>query len=153
MMSLSFGAGVWGQEMKRTESAGGIVVNAATGLILVVSQYGTSWSLPKGHIEAGEDRLTAARREIREESGVTQLDYVKDLGSYSRYKLSPAGGEDPTELKVIHMFLFKTAEETLRPLDPANPEARWVKKEMVAQLLTHPEDREFFLKATKDTLD
>jgi ADP-ribose pyrophosphatase YjhB (NUDIX family) len=139
--------------MKQTESAGGIVVNAATGLILVVSQHGTSWSLPKGHIEVGEDRLTAARREIREESGVTQLDYVKDLGSYSRYKLSPTGGEDPTELKVIHMFLFRTAEEILRPLDPANPEARWVEKEAVTQLLTHPEDREFFLKATKETME
>ena len=138
--------------MKVTESAGGIVVNHRTGLILVVSQYGTSWSLPKGHIEAGEDRLAAARREIREESGVSQLDYVTDLGSYQRYRLSPTGGEDPSESKIIHMFLFNTTEDKLCPLDPANPEARWVEKTMVAQLLTHPEDREFFLKAIKESV-
>lgn len=132
--------------MKHTESAGGIVINSSA-LILVVSQYGTSWSLPKGHIEEGEDPLTAARREIREESGVTQLAYVRSLGSYRRYRLSRTGGEDRAELKTIHMFLFTTTEEHLCPIDPANPEALWVEKTKVAELLTHPEDREFFLKA------
>jgi 8-oxo-dGTP pyrophosphatase MutT (NUDIX family) len=136
--------------MKRTESAGGIVVNAATGRILIVSQHGTSWSLPKGHIEEGEDKLAAALREIREESGITQLEYVRELGSYQRHRLSAKGGEDRKELKTIHLFLFTTQEETLCPLDPANPEARWVEKTGVAELLTHPEDREFFLKATRD---
>lgn len=132
--------------MKQTESAGGIVVNSA-GQILIVSQHGTSWSLPKGHIEEGEDPLTAARREIREESGVTQLEFVRDLGSYQRYKISATGGEDSAELKTIHMFLFNTTEETLQPIDPENPEARWVEKTEVVELLTHPSDKEFFLQA------
>jgi ADP-ribose pyrophosphatase YjhB (NUDIX family) len=134
------------QEMKQTESAGGIVVNAQ-GQILVVSQHGTSWSLPKGHIEAGEDPLTTARREIHEESGITQLEYVRDLGSYQRFRLSPIGGEDRTELKTIYIFLFKTTQEQLSPIDPANPEARWVDKTAVAEMLTHPEDRQFFTEA------
>ena len=130
--------------MKQTESAGGIVVNSA-GRILVFSQHGTSWSLPKGHIEEGEDPLTAARREIREESGITLLDYVKELGSYQRYKISATGGEDRAELKTIHMFLFTTTEEALRPIDSDNPEALWVEQTAVAELLTHPEDKAFFL--------
>ena len=54
--------------MKNTKSAGGVVKNQE-GKILVVNQRGTSWSLPKGHIEEGEDSLTASRREIEEESG------------------------------------------------------------------------------------
>jgi ADP-ribose pyrophosphatase YjhB (NUDIX family) len=132
--------------MKQTESAGGIVINPA-GKILVVSQHGTSWSLPKGHIEAGEDPLTAALREIHEESGLTQLNYVKDLGSYQRYRLSAGGSEERAELKVIHMFLFTTTEEKLCPVDPANPEARWVDKTEVAGLLTHQKDKDFFLQA------
>lgn len=132
--------------MKQTESAGGIVVNPE-GRILVVSQHGTSWSLPKGHIEAGEDRLTAARREIHEESGITELEYVRDLGSYQRYRLARTGGEELSEIKVIHMFLFNTTQEKLCPVDPDNPEARWVDKTEVTKLLTHPKDREFFLQA------
>jgi hypothetical protein len=32
----------------------------------------------------------------------------------------------------------------LCPVDPENPEARWVEAQDVAALLTHPADREFF---------
>ena len=42
------------------------------------------------------------------------------------------------------MFLFKTKEKDLKPIDPLNQEARWVEKEKVAALLTHPKDGEFF---------
>ena len=48
---------------KETTSAGGVVMNSK-GEVLVVSQGGTSWSLPKGHVEVGEDSLKAAKREI-----------------------------------------------------------------------------------------
>jgi 8-oxo-dGTP pyrophosphatase MutT (NUDIX family) len=133
-----------GQKMKRTESAGGVVINRR-GEILVVSQHGTSWSLPKGHIEEGEDPLTAALREIHEETGVTQLKLVRELPSYARYKLSGTGGEDRSELKTIHMFVFTTDESELSPIDPENPEARWVDRTKVAELLTHPKDREFYV--------
>jgi 8-oxo-dGTP pyrophosphatase MutT (NUDIX family) len=131
--------------MKRTESAGGIVINKR-GLVLVVSQHGTSWSLPKGHIEAGEDRMAAARREIYEETGISELEIVDELGSYERYKLSQTGGEDRSELKTIHMFLFKTEQDALAPIDPENPEALWINSAEVASLLTHPKDREFYLR-------
>lgn len=130
--------------MNKSESAGGIVIDTR-GRVLVVSQHGTSWSLPKGHIEEGEDRLAAARREIREESGVTRLELLADLGSYSRYKISAGGGDDHSELKTIHLFLFRTDEEHLRPVDPENPEALWVEPRDVPALLTHPADREFFI--------
>ncbi|HYO64040.1 MAG TPA: NUDIX domain-containing protein [Pyrinomonadaceae bacterium] len=131
--------------MIETESAGGIVLDAR-GRVLVVSQHGTSWSLPKGHVEEGEDYLSAALREIGEESGVTRLELLARLGSYTRDRLSPSGGEDPSERKTIHMFLFRTDEELLRPRDPANPEARWVEPPDVPALLTHAADRDFFVK-------
>jgi ADP-ribose pyrophosphatase YjhB (NUDIX family) len=129
--------------MIHTESAGGVVLNPE-GRVLLVSQHGTSWSLPKGHLEGGESPLEAARREIREESGVTRLEFVRPLGSYSRHRLGADGGEDRSELKTIHLFLFRTDETKLQPLDPDNPEARWVEPAAVAGLLTHAKDREFF---------
>ena len=131
------------QRMIRTESAGGVVLNRA-GQVLIVNQKGTSWSLPKGHVEAGEDALAAARREIEEESGVAELDYVGECGSYSRYKIDADGGEDRSELKTIRMFLFTTVQSVLSPTGGDNPEARWVEREEVAGFLTHPKDREFF---------
>ena len=128
---------------KNTESAGGVVLNDR-GLVLVVSQHGTSWSLPKGHIDPGEDSLAAARREIYEESGVRDVELIKELGSYGRYRIGKDSGEDKSEYKTIHMFLFKTKEKDLRPIDPHNPEAVWVDRYSVAGMLTHPKDKEFF---------
>ena len=129
--------------MIHTESAGGVVLDAE-GRVLLVSQHGTSWSLPKGHVEEGEDYLSAARREIYEESGVRELELLRSLGSYTRHRLGPEGGEDASELKTIHLFLFRTSEIELRPVDPDNPEAAWVEKSRVASMLTHPKDGEFF---------
>ena len=130
---------------KETKSAGGVVVNP-NGEILVISQHGTVWSLPKGHVDEGEDAISAARREIYEESGITQLELIKELGDYQRYKIDEKGREDTSEWKTITMFLFKTNEILLKPVDPENPEARWVPKQEVVELLTHPRDKEFFLR-------
>lgn len=135
--------------MQKTYSAGGVVLNPKKE-VLVVNQNGTSWSLPKGHIDPGESALEAACREIEEESGVSKLDLVKELGTYERFKISLQGGDDPSELKVITFFLFKTAQTRLRPIDPENPEARWVSQDKVAELLTHPKDKEFFLKISPE---
>lgn len=134
---------------KYTKSAGGVVLNS-NGQILVVSQNGTSWSLPKGHIDSGEEAITAAKREIYEESGVTDLKLIKELGSYQRSRIGENGREDMSELKTIFMFLFSTSDNFLKPVDPANPEARWVKREKVADLLTHLKDKEFFLRIKEE---
>jgi ADP-ribose pyrophosphatase YjhB (NUDIX family) len=129
--------------MKITHSAGGVVLNKR-GQVLVVNQRGRSWSLPKGHIEAGEDLLDAARREIYEESGLRDLKYVKTLGTYERARIGRDGGENGSEWKKLTFFLFEADGEVLKPVDPDNPEARWVDRDQVAALLTHPKDREFF---------
>ena len=115
------------------------------GKVLVVSQHGTSWSLPKGHLDPGESALAAARREIYEESGIRDLELVRELGTYERYRIGGDGGDDRSELKVITMFLFRTSEKVLRPVDVENPEARWVERSKVAPLLTHEMDKQFFL--------
>jgi 8-oxo-dGTP pyrophosphatase MutT (NUDIX family) len=69
------------------ESAGGVVVNAADELVLVLvrtRRLGPNSQpevrLPKGHIEAGESRRQAAIREVLEESGLMGLEILSDLG-------------------------------------------------------------------------
>lgn len=136
---------------KTTSSAGGVVLNEK-GEVLVVNQNGTSWSLPKGHLEDGESNLDAAKREIYEESGINKLEFIEKLGNYQRYKIGKDGKEDKLEKKTIHMFLFKTKEEKLNPIDPENPTALWLNKEKVVEQLSHPKDKEFFREITKEIL-
>ena len=59
--------------MPKTEhhrSAGGLVVHESR-ILLISTQEGKRWQLPKGHIEMGETPEEAAIREVREETGVT----------------------------------------------------------------------------------
>jgi ADP-ribose pyrophosphatase YjhB (NUDIX family) len=135
--------------MKKTQTAGGVVINDE-GLVLVVNQKGTSWSLPKGHVEIDEDKLTTAKREIFEESGIKDLKLIKELGSYTRSRIGANGKNDTSEMKEITMFLFKSSQKDLKPQDPENPEARWVPKEEVAALLTHSKDKKFFMGIVKE---
>lgn len=125
-----------------TDGAGGVIVNDH-GEIVIVKNGPSFWGLPKGHIDKGEDILQAARREIKEETGLENLELLGELGSYKRYRGTPGGGDDTSELKTIHMFLFKSSQEQLQPEDPGNPEARWVPFATARDMLTHPKDREF----------
>jgi ADP-ribose pyrophosphatase YjhB (NUDIX family) len=113
-----------------TVTAGGVVINQQ-GMVLVVDQHGTSWSLPKGHIDPGEGPLEAAVREIMEESGITELQLISPLGAYGRYKIGQNSKDDKSEWKVLLFFLFKTKQNDLKPRDPHNPQARWVHPDQV----------------------
>jgi ADP-ribose pyrophosphatase YjhB (NUDIX family) len=135
---------------KVTVSAGGVVINRQ-GMILVVNQNGTSWSLPKGHVDSGEEPLQAAIREIMEESGIDDLHFLRVLGVYGRFKLGKNTGEDKQEWKVLLFFLFKTRQNELNPKDPHHPQARWVHPDEVEALLTHPKDKAFY-KSIRDQI-
>ena len=126
------------------KSAGGVVVGL-NGKVIVVNQNGDSWSLPKGHVDEGETALQAAKREIHEEAGVTELELVKKLGEYERPRIGKDGqGDDATEIKQITMFLFTTIQQDLEPIDLGNPQAEWLDIGQVADRLTHQKDKEFY---------
>ncbi len=57
-------------ETEHHRSAGGLVVRRDQ-VLLISTQKGRRWQLPKGHIEAGETPEETAVREVREETGVT----------------------------------------------------------------------------------
>ncbi|MFN8671719.1 MAG: NUDIX domain-containing protein [Candidatus Sericytochromatia bacterium] len=130
-------------KIKTTYSAGGVVLNKKKE-VLIVNQHGTTWSLPKGHLEKNENKLDAAKREIYEESGIKNLELIKDLGEYQRFRIDKEGKEVQDELKNIFIFLFETNDTELKPIDPENPEAKWVKIDDVSIFLSHPKDKEFF---------
>lgn len=128
--------------MRNTRSAGGVVRNQK-GEIAVVKHDGWFWGFPKGHVDEGEEILEAAKRETKEEVGITELELKKEFEPYVRAR---SGDEDKPdrEMKTIHMFLFDTTQEEFVLTDPRHDEARWVPVDEVVGLLSNGKDKEFF---------
>lgn len=127
---------------KETQSAGAVVINEA-GQVLLVEQRGNVWSLPKGHLEENETALEAAERELREETGITRFQKLKELGSYKRYKIGKDGSDDISELKHMRIFLFRTSQSGTKPEDPSIHSIAWFDKTKACEMLTHEKDRAF----------
>ena len=60
---------------KEVNAAGGLVSNRREDVLLI--RRNGLWDLPKGHQEAGEDIKVTALREVREETGVGDLELRK----------------------------------------------------------------------------
>jgi ADP-ribose pyrophosphatase YjhB (NUDIX family) len=130
--------------VERSFSAGGVIIGPNKKVVLV-SQSGRKWSLPKGRIEKGEDHKAAALREIEEETGLSKIEFIDELGTYERFKMTLTREDDKSTVKNITLFLFKTDQSELRPIDPENEHAIWLEVDKAAEKLTHPKDREFYL--------
>ena len=57
---------------------------------LIVRQH-THWSLPKGHLEKGETPIEAARRELKEETGLTNIRIIPGHEFMEEYQFERDG--------------------------------------------------------------
>jgi len=92
---------------ERETSAGGVVLRrGADGearFLLIRDSY-RNWGFPKGHLEAGEPPADAARREVAEETGLTDLILhgpIQVIDWYFRFR-------GKTIHKYCHFFLFES---------------------------------------------
>ena len=103
-----------------------------------------AWLFPKGTVEDGETDEQAARREIEEETGLTGLELIDDLGTYERYAMNEDGTDDTSRVKEIHMFLF--AAEPHSELAPALEieEAKWLSFSRLVTEIGNAKDKAWF---------
>lgn len=128
-------------EPVRTRSAGGIVIGDHGTVVLVQSTTSGFWTLPKGHVDEGETDEEAARREIMEEAGLSELEYLDDLGEYERPHILSDGSDDPEEIKVMHMFLFAAPPHAVPCASMEMCDAKWVPFRELAGHITYLKDR------------
>lgn len=119
---------------ERVLSAGVVVVSRVDDswrvLLLRVYNY---WDFPKGVVEPGEDPLVAARREVREETTIDELDFhwgedFIETSPYSNNKIARyylAGAEQPNVSLPVNPELGRAEHH----------EFRWLKFEEAATIV------------------
>ena len=121
--------------MKPAPRAAGAVVfrRRERGIQLLLLRAYKNWDFPKGLVEPGENELDAAKREVREETGLAELDYR--FGDEFKETLPYADG------KVARYYLAETdAEKIELPVSPElgrpeHHEYRWVSFDAAEDLL------------------
>lgn len=124
-------------------SAGGLVVNLAGAvphgaLIGRTDRRGRlRWSLPKGHLEAGESPQQAAIREVEEETGI-QGEIVGELGVIDYWFVA----EGRRIHKTVHHYLLMATGGELSDADIEVTEVAWVPLPDINRRLAYPDERE-----------
>jgi len=68
--------------MARNERSAGFVlfrIGSEGRREYLLLDYGRHWDFAKGHLEKGEDDLAAAKRELREETGLSDIKIIEDF--------------------------------------------------------------------------
>lgn len=105
----------------RLEAAGGYVTNQA-GQLLIFYRRG-SWDMPKGKIDPGETPEQAALREVREETGLQQL----DLGPFLAHTWHTYTQKGARILKCTWWYRMTTTDTQVKPQTEEDiEEIQWV---------------------------
>jgi ADP-ribose pyrophosphatase YjhB (NUDIX family) len=123
-------------------SAGGFVLDRRGGqpqaaLIARRDRRGRLiWSLPKGHVEAGETPEDAAVREVFEETGI-RGSIVASLGTIDFWFMA----ENQRIHKTVHHYLLDAEDLVLSDADAEVAEVAWVPLDEVAGRLRYADER------------
>ncbi len=131
-------------------SAGGLVIDATGTRGLLIGRYDQKdvsgkrvlWSLPKGHIEAGETPEQAAIREVQEETGI-QSEITNSLGVIDFWFM--AGGKRIH--KTVHHFIFTETGGLLAAQESEVDEVSWFPLAEIVDRLAYPDEKKLIARS------
>ncbi|MFI6098347.1 NUDIX hydrolase [Lentzea sp. NPDC051213] len=102
------------------------------------------WSLPKGHIEAGETAEQTAVREVAEETGIHSR-VLRPLGSIDYWFVA----DDRRVHKTVHHFLLEALGGELSDEDVEVTEVAWVPLGELDERLAYADERRLVRRAAE----
>lgn len=123
-------------------SAGGVVLDLGSrpARVALIARHDRRarllWSLPKGHVEAGETPAQAALREVQEETGLIGR-VIAPLGVIDFWFVV----EDKRIHKTVHHFVIEAIGGDLSDEDIEVEAVEWVPYEQVVRRLAYGDER------------
>lgn len=140
-------------ETSNETSAGGLVVSGLAEAVLDNGEVDLSkiyvaligrldrrgrllWSMPKGHVEPGEDKAATAEREVWEETGI-HGEVFAELGVIDYWFVS----EGRRIHKTVHHHLLRYVDGDLNDEDPEVTEVSWIPAKELIEHLAFADER------------
>lgn len=128
-------------------SAGGVAFRALQDRIevaLISVGADNRWQLPKGIVDKGESTEAAARREVREEAGVS----TEALGLIDRTEYWYYDRRERVRFhKFVHFYLLRYESGDVTDHDDEVNDARWVEIDQAIEMLAFDSEKEIVEKA------
>ena len=132
---------------KRHLTAGAVIFRIESGrqYFLLIKNAKGHWDFPKWHIEKGETRISACRREVREETGIDKMSIVPGFIEKRRWSFKEDGIKS---VKDCWFFLAEAESKRIR-LSKEHSKGGWYPVSAGLRLLKYPGQRSLLRQAGK----
>jgi len=128
------------------KSAGAIIFRKEEEIKYLLIQYGLGhWEFPRGMIEKGESLEKTARREIKEEVGIEDIEFVPGFKEWTKFFFKLKG---KNIMKIATFFLAETKKKEVK-LSYEHQDFKWLPYQEALKQLTFKNSKEVFKKANE----
>ncbi|MCX8197635.1 MAG: bis(5'-nucleosyl)-tetraphosphatase [Candidatus Micrarchaeota archaeon] len=133
------------EKAAKEKSCGAVVFREEKGrrLYLILHYEEGHWDFPKGHVEKGESEEETAKREIFEETGISQLEFLPNYRDSIAYSFARDGKRISKEV----VFFAAKTPQTQVALSSEHLGFAWLEYEEAKRRLTYKNAKQVLEKA------